>query len=268
MSTHVLELSEVDTARFGFRMARGRLEADEDVSDRLIREIHEHRYDIEILRVPAGALQTLRGATQRGMMPIHADTLVYYEASLSGSISRPHDNAGIRYELATAKDVQGVARVAAEGFAQYRNHYHANTLLEPNAILEGYVQWATSNLVRQGEGQVTYVARSGEQTLGFIACRLSRETNVCEVILNAVAPACQGRGIYTQGLAHVMSVVSAAGYRRLMISTQVWNYRVQQVWARLGMSLYQAYDTYHFNNVGGLPVLSCNGAIHRAEWNQ
>ncbi|SFK88320.1 GNAT family N-acetyltransferase [Rhodanobacter glycinis] len=268
MSTRVLELSEVDTARFGFRMARGRLELDDDVSDRLISEIHEHRYDIEILRVPAGALQTLRGARQRGMMPIHADTLVYYEASLPGSISPSHVNAGIRYELATAKDIQDVARVATEGFAQYRNHYHANTLLEPSAILEGYVQWATSSLVRQCEGQVTYIAKSGEQTLGFIACRLNRETNVCEVILNAVAPDCQGRGIYTQGLVHVMSTVSAVGYRRLVISTQVWNYRVQQVWARLGMSLYQAYDTYHFNNVGGLSAPASNGVIHRAEWGQ
>lgn len=265
MNPHVLELSEVDTARFGFRVARGRLESDEDVSARLISEIHEHQYDIEILRVPAGALQTLRGVAERGMTPIHADTLVYYEVPLRESMFRPRENPVVRYELATMEDGLDVGRVAAEGFALYRNHYHANPLLDRDAILEGYVQWATSSLVRTSDDQVTYIAKTGEQILGFIACRLNRTTDVCEVILNAVAPGCQGRGIYTQGLAYVMSAAYAVGYRRLVISTQVWNYRVQQVWARLGMSLYQAYDTYHFNNVGGLPTSAGDSLPDRRE---
>ena len=264
MSAHVLVLSEADTARFGFRVARGRLETDEDLSDSLIDEICEHRYDIEILRVPAGAQRTLQGMMRHGMTPIHADTLVYYEISLPRQLNIPQDDAGVRYELATANDTQQIAGVAARGFSQYRNHYHANPLLEPNAVLAGYVQWATSSLTHQNGNRVVYVAKSDNEVLGFISCQLTQELGVCEVILNAVSPACEGRGIYTQGLANVMSMVSQAGYRRLIISTQVWNYRVQQIWVRLGMSLYRAYDTYHFNNIGGLSRYSGKLASHRA----
>lgn len=263
----VLELSKVDTARFGLRVARGRLETDDDVSGRLVKEIADCRYDIAILRVPAGARRTLRGAELRGMRPIHADTLVCYEVALPASRPLSQDNAAIRYELAKVANGVEITRIAAESFAAYRNHYHANPLLEPGLILEGYVEWASSRLVSNGDQQLTYIAKGGDKTLGFIACQLDRTTDVCEVVLNAVSPSCQGRGIYTQGLAHVMAAVSAAGYRRLTISTQVWNYRVQQVWARLGMSLYRAYDTYHINNVGGFPLASADDGIDSAGCN-
>src|SRR3546814_5792516 len=52
-----------------------------------------------------------------------------------------------------------------------------------------------------------------------------------------------GGGLYGDLIRYTQARFRALGYRRMKVSTQVWNLAVQKVWSREGFSLVQAYDT-------------------------
>nr|WP_260177405.1 GNAT family N-acetyltransferase [Xanthomonas cannabis] len=155
------------------------------------------------------------------------------------------DGPEIVFRLADASDLVELQHIARDGFGGYRSHYNANSRLPPDQILEGYVQWACDYLAADQTNRFTCLAISGTDAAGFLTCSVDSEIQQCEVVLNAVHPVHAGKGIYTRGLTWVATYAYERGCKELIISTQVWNYRVQQVWARLGFSLFNAYDTYH-----------------------
>jgi GNAT superfamily N-acetyltransferase len=60
-----------------------------------------------------------------------------------------------------------------------------------------------------------------------------------------VAPAVQHCDVYHRLLRSAMSRAKKNGAGRLIVSTQVTNYRVQRSWVRAGFEPYQAYCNYH-----------------------
>lgn len=242
----LLHLSSADTARFGLRIARMVAYDDRDDSDQIALEIEDNSFDFLIFRVPAGCRKLIHGMVRRGLTPTHADTLVYYRMSLAEWVAPATHNDYARFHIASAEDSIGIQTVANHGFANYKSHYDASPRLDPQLVQQGYVEWSTAYL-DGGDTRFTCVAKRLNEVVGFLACTMDQEKQNCEVALNAVAPNHEGHGIYTQGLAAVMQTAKQRGMTSLVISTQVWNYRVQRVWARTGLELFQAYDTYHLD---------------------
>ncbi|WP_153065832.1 GNAT family N-acetyltransferase [Xanthomonas campestris] len=239
--------SGIETDRFGLRIGRTRLESDIGMSDRIAQSIGEQMLDITVLRVPAGAHTTVSALADSGFQVLHADTLVYYRLPLPVDSSPTPVGIGaeVVFRLADASDVAELQHIARDGFGGYRSHYNANRRLPPDQILEGYIQWACAYLAAGQTDRFTCLAVSGTDAAGFLTCSIDSKIQQCEVVLNAVHPAHAGKGIYTKGLTWIAAYAYERGCKELIISTQVWNYRVQQVWARLGFSLFNAYDTYH-----------------------
>lgn len=240
-----LEVSQADSDRFGLIIVRGQLDADYPDHARLGHEIAHAMADIAIVRVPAGDTLLVHSVLELGMVPLHADTLVYYERALDRSLRDVPLPAGLSIELAGVDDKPAVAEIARKGFGAYRSHYHANLLLDPRQIADGYAQWATGCVSAEVAGHETWVARLREEIVGFVTCRL--DDDVAEILLNAVDPAHRGQGVYGSLLRHLLRHCAHRGLRKLEISTQVWNYTVQRAWSREGLLLTRAYDTYHIN---------------------
>ncbi|HSR65723.1 MAG TPA: bifunctional GNAT family N-acetyltransferase/hotdog fold thioesterase [Xanthomonadaceae bacterium] len=246
--------SPLDSARFGLRVFRGNGTAlrEREFFDALVAD----QVDVAIVRTPAGT-----GGWQRlaryGLQPIHADTLVYYEIDLGAHDPRPPRNADLVFAEALPSDREALAALVATTFAGYVSHYHANPLFAPAGILAGYMEWATGFIAADVPGRTTWVARRDGAIVAFACCSHDEASSQCEGVLYGVHPDHAGGGLYGDLIRYTQAAFRERGFRRMAVSTQVWNYAVQKVWAREGFALARAYDTWHVNAMlsGGAPMV-------------
>ncbi|MFL9583167.1 GNAT family N-acetyltransferase [Stenotrophomonas sp. AB1(2024)] len=235
----------LDSRRFDIQVSRGTLESIDDAR-LLVEEIEADQADLVIFRVPAGETSLATALQRRGHQVIHADTLVYYSAALDSTNTSPE----LQVRPATAEHRQAIAEIAAMGFANYRAHYSANPLLPRDLILAGYVEWALSRLEGEREDSQTWVVSEEGTVAGFATCDIGPST--VEIVLNAVHPDYERRGLYGKLLRHIQHHYTRMSMQELIISTQIWNYTVQRQWSRAGLRLFKAYDTYHLDRRLGL----------------
>lgn len=76
-----------------------------------------------------------------------------------------------------------------------------------------------TSLMAPGSGWTVYVARSGDEIVGFVSVRFERETLVGEVGLNAVDPAHAGGGIGTAMYEFAVERMKEAGMKVATVST-------------------------------------------------
>ncbi|ALN62942.1 acetyltransferase family protein [Lysobacter antibioticus] len=237
--------SPLDSQRFGLRVFRGILK---NVDERaLLREMIEGSADIAIIRTPAGSAPQLHRLARYGMAPIHADTLVYYQASLADYAPKPLRNEDLVFSEATPDDKVELDALVATTFDGYVSHYHANPRLSPGAILAGYAEWASGYISREVAGKITWTARRKGRIVAFACCAFDEQAQVCEGVLYGVHPDHAGGGLYGDLIRHTQREFRDRGFVTMKVSTQIWNLAVQKVWAREGFALNFAYDTYHIN---------------------
>lgn len=240
-----LIFSELDTRRFGFRVYRGT--ATTLGAHDLIRQIADQRVDIAIIRVPAGTSLFNDSLASVGLVPIHADTLVYYRIDLEEHEPCSIRNLDLDIGEALVSDLPGIQDVAAHAFNGYISHYNANPFLDIAKANVGYIEWASTRLESRTPSNVTWVARRDGLIVGFLCCDIDQQARCCEIVLNAVHPSHAGGGIYSDLIRYAKMQCKQRGLLAIRVSTQIWNYAVQKVWARECFMLESAQDTYHFN---------------------
>lgn len=240
-------ISPLDSQRFGYTIIRGTV-GDESPHDYVLASLIAFDADIAIFRCPAGDIGQVRNLIHNGYLPIHADTLVYYSRALSPQLLPAEVHvSGVDASLARPEEQQAIADIARLSFSNYRSHYLANPLLDSKLVLEGYTQWAQAHLASQHTNKDTWVVRVKGRVCGFATCSIAAEASSIEIVLNAVAPAVSGQGLYGHLLNAIIRHYGREGLASLVISTQVWNYQVQRAWSRAGLTLHLALDTYHVN---------------------
>lgn len=244
--TLALTASPLDSQRFGMRVFRGRVDALDDRA--LFQALVAERVDVAILRTPAGASPAWYRMGRYGLLPIHADTLVYYRMALQDREERPLRNTDLAFAEATDADRDTLAALVRTTFDRYVSHYHANPAFDRERVLAGYMEWATGYIAPSAAaGRITWVARRGGEIVAFACCGFDEATEEAEGVLYGVHPAHAGGGLYGDLIRYTQAQFRARGFRSMAVSTQVWNYAVQKVWAREGFALDKAYDTYHVN---------------------
>lgn len=231
----------LDSRRFGIKVLRGMIESGTDSAE-VIEEIHGSDADLVIFRVPAGCTEVPTGLQRRGNVVIHADTLVYYGMDLSRQTAPPPQT---KVERATDAHRGALANIAERSFSNYRAHYAANPLLCRDLVLSGYVEWALSRLSEDRADAATWVVIEEGIVAGFATCDIGDDS--VEIVLNAVCPDFERRGLYGMLLRHIQHYYSHQSLKKLLISTQIWNFTVQRQWTRNGLQLQHAYDTYHMD---------------------
>lgn len=236
----LLKYSPLDSNRFGIRIERAHIDAETSVAA-AVEAIRSSTADLIIARFNAGMCAIPNALLEAGETLIHADTLVYYETALPAHSG----NAAANVRRATETDLKAIRSIASGAFKNYRAHYSANPLLSATKILDGYIEWAQSRADPSNPSNDTWLVSVGEIAAGFATCDI-QNGNV-EIVLNAVHPSFERKGLYGTLLRHLLHHYSEAGMGSLKISTQIWNYTVQRQWARAGLLLTNAYDTYHID---------------------
>jgi GNAT superfamily N-acetyltransferase len=237
-----LRFEERERARFGYRMARLTLDSACEPADakRIVEMCRSSGVEMLTLRLPTDKIalvQELEALEFRSM-----DCLVYYECRI-GDMSAV-ESSTVEIREATVEDATAVAEVARLCFSTYFSHYHADGRLDRGKVSEAYVDWAQRSCADREVASCVYLPIVDKTVAGFITLRQNSPTEG-EGVLNAVHPSFAGIGIYGQLIARSKQWCRDNGMKRMVISTQIDNLKVQRAWSNRGFHLYKSYYTLH-----------------------
>jgi GNAT superfamily N-acetyltransferase len=234
-------LSAIDEDRFGYRTAKVAHVTRDGLSD-ILAYCREHHIQLLIARCSADDVPVAQAMEQAGFQLM--DTLVYYGRHPLEPLQPVH-NGRMSIRAVMEGEEDAVTAVARDAFRGYHfGHYHADPRLDRSACDAVYPSWARALCTTRDAASEVLVAENDSAIVGFIALRLNDPLEG-EGILNGVLRAEQGQGVYTFLLATGLEWCRQRGACRFLISTQLANWRVQRVWARLGLALADAQYTFH-----------------------
>ncbi|QCO58126.1 GNAT family N-acetyltransferase (plasmid) [Pseudorhodobacter turbinis] len=177
------------------------------------------------------------------------DTLVYYNGNLAQDRPALSLPTGISFRVATPQDAEAVGSLARLCFKNYIGHYHSDPRLDSKAADAAYAEWAERSVRQVSARDPVFLVLQGDDIAGFLTTR-TRADDAHEFVLNGVAPEYQGRGLYAALLNAAARMIDAEAQGQepqalLSISTQINNYGVQRVWARMGLVHSQSFYTFH-----------------------
>jgi len=234
-----IAFSEIDSERFGVRIARAHV-----VSDNLSRALDfcaTERIDLLVARCRTSDLEAAQGMESKGFLLM--DTLLYYSFDLTKK-EIPGDPCEVRVRRLLPGDEAEISRVASAAFKGYMGHYHADRRLDSGQCDEAYRSWAERSCTTDKAADEVLVAELGGKVAGFATLRLNSPQEV-EGLLFAVAPESQGKGICRLFMIRSLQWCRAQGAKRMVISTQVTNVSMQKVWCRTGFEPSDSYYTFH-----------------------
>lgn len=242
--------SRLESARFHRTIARlsvgwGAEEA--AAAESVARTMQSAHESLLIVRWPTHMFAVAAAVASSKRSVLVTDILTYWEGSPDAMVAS--DRSGLQQlRLVLASTHRGeadavVADVVRDSFNAYGNHYRANPDLDQDAALAGYVEWAQSSLRREAADVLFLV--DGAQVIGLATLSISADGHDLEIELAGVLTSHQGRGLYAHLLLGCAEEARRRSCRRLLISTQVHNSRVQRSWARSGMVPYAAFTTAH-----------------------
>jgi len=224
------DFSPLDTRRYGIPVYRQMIES--------LADLDRHNKCLIIARIDATRLDLVQAALAKGFFL--CDTLTFWKGSTDREYQPLPD--GYFGRLRTRADEQEIARLARLTFRGYDNHYSNDPKLDPTAILEGYVQWAST---WDGPGYVIEHEESEfpvkyRKIVGFSLFR-----SPCETVLGAIAPDHTGKDLYKHLVLSTMYWGKERGEKELTISTQISNLAVQSHWGKLGLRPFKYLHTLH-----------------------
>jgi GNAT superfamily N-acetyltransferase len=231
--------SEIDSERFGVRVARAHV-----VSDRLSRVLDfcaAERIDLLVARCRTNDFEAAQGMESKGFLLM--DTLVYYSFDLTKK-AIPEDPCQVRVRRLLPGDADEIPKVASAAFKGYMGHYHADRRLDRSQCDEAYRSWAERSCTTDKAADEVLVAEIAGRVAGFATLRLNSPEEV-DGLLFAVAPESQGKGICRLFMIRSLQWCRAQGAKRMVISTQVTNVSMQKVWCRTGFEPSHSYYTFH-----------------------
>jgi len=134
--------------------------------------------------------------------------------------------------------------VARAAFRNYVGRFHSDPRLDSAAADAAYVEWAEHSITEVSESNPAILVLAEGRVAGFLTLRRNSPEEI-EIVLNAVAPEAQGQGLYGLLLARAIVEGKSMGGARMIVSTQLNNFKVQRAWIRQGFRIYRGIHTFH-----------------------
>jgi GNAT superfamily N-acetyltransferase len=228
-----------DAARFGVSVDRVTVSAAASVTLGEVQEaVGASTADVVVLRYPARHVSWFAQLAPAGRTPLLADSLGYWR--LTPRAERPLPACEeTTVEIDAGLDRDELDHLMALFFADYGNHYLANPLFDPDAVIAGYQEWAGRAAAEAG----LIVLRRGSGVVGVGV--VEDQPDYTEFILAGVIPEERGRGQYARLMAAVERRAWARGVSSVVTSTQGHNTHGQRAWVRFGFEPVHTLYTLH-----------------------
>jgi GNAT superfamily N-acetyltransferase len=238
-SSEAVSSSQLDSERFGIRVARARITSRNlcDVLD----YCEEERVDLLIARCATTEIAAVQKAEARGFLL--TDTLLYYQFDLRKR-AIPQQASKFLVRSFESGDEDRIRKIAVAAFNGYMGHYHADARLNRQKCDDAYVSWAERSCIPGLAADKVLVAEDNCDVIGFATLRLNSPQEI-EGLLFAVTPEYQGSGVCGLFMVRSLEWALAKSAQRMIISTQVTNISMQKVWCRLGFEPSHSFYTLH-----------------------
>lgn len=232
-------LSPLEEARFGCRTARAKGVTSKNLP--LVLDFcRNNRIQFLISRSNVQDIQAAQAMEMEGFFL--TDTLVYYRRNLLQPIPSPMSASEIR--PMRNGEVFDISRVAGEAFQKYFDHYHADPNLDQAKCDEVYISWAANSCQNQDDDHELLVAVQDGIICAFSVMRTNNSLET-EGVLQGVAHQARRQKIYTDLIIESMNWSRGKQRSQMIISTQINNIVVQNVWVSFGFEFYSAHYTFH-----------------------
>ena len=231
--------SAAESQAFGFRIFRAKLE---NGDPRFLTEhIEQEKPDILISRIDVKLQKALFSILRNFPESYLADTLVYYAGNVKdATLELPN---GVEIRQAGIQDEEIISGLIKRIFSGYENHYHSSPIFNKVNLAQGYMEW-TQPYLRDSDKCCFMILDNGVPA-GFLTARIDAENSYADIILNGVLKEYEGQGKYSFLIRHLKKELFTTGIKKVMVSTQLNNQRVQSVWMKEGMYPYQSFYTFH-----------------------
>lgn len=159
----------------------------------------------------------------------------------------PIEDADLTVSRATDDDMPALLAAAGEVFRNER--FHVDPRLDPAVGDRRYQNWVAS--CREHATQELHVVRSAGQWVAFFVTEMLPD-GTCYWHLNAIAPAVQGAGYGRRVWQVMMKRARRDGAQRVRSSIVARNFRVLNLYARLGFVFPSPAMTFHWTGTEGV----------------
>jgi ribosomal protein S18 acetylase RimI-like enzyme len=215
----------------------------------VVRRVSDREGDFLLCRAMPSDTAIIHALESNGFLLM--DTLLNFLSDCRdrGSIARRQEAPeGFELRLATASDIEPLAKVAHSSFADHFGRFHADTRLGRSAATRIYQEWIRS--CANGWADWVVVATRGDRIAGYSAWKKPSPLDERHGIrlghysIGAVHPDFFGRGLFT-ALTHagMEQVYSSADW--IEAPTHIANYPVQHGFLRLGWRITGAQHSFH-----------------------
>lgn len=200
--------------------------------------------DVIVLRYPSAWVRWPAELHSCGRDLIHADALIHFELGLEAPLPGRTAPSGLRVLEADDLDVGKLEELVPEIFRDHTNHYLANPLFDPSAVIAGYQEWVRLSLARD---RAVVLLDAGEPA-GFLT--FSAEGPRAELSLGGVLPKARRRGAFTALMVEAGRSAATAGCRSVGGPTHVQNVGTQRAFTAAGYRPAHAFNTMHAVRAG------------------
>ncbi len=258
-----LRLSEAESQRFGTSVSRLSLGTGwsqhfstiNEVADSVRTQFERCDSDVVIMRYPSEVAEFPSLSVPPGWRMLPAGSLMYWGAALESYVEAhlPNDMSSERLLDSASERSSGYGQRALEiitdSFNGYTNHYSANPLFDHKLVTAGYLEWAAKTI--SSPSGYACVLSQNDRIIGVATVVASEDDKgVDEIELAGLSGTAQGQGRYRYLLDAVVRSARDKGKRKIVISTQSHNIRVQRAWARAGLLPYLSVETVHCVRLG------------------
>lgn len=164
-----------------------------------------------------------------------------YAPELDRLSARDLPEGGLEVARATADDLPAALAIAEHAFRSER--FHVDPRLDPALGDLRYCNWVRSSL--DHPSQRLFLVRDGTLPVAFFVTEMLAD-GTCYWHLNAVSPQVQGRDYGRRAWISMLRQAREAGAARVRTSIVARNYRVLNLYARLGFSFPAPLMTFHW----------------------
>ena len=148
---------------------------------------------------------------------------------------------GLDAVTAEESELPTILNIASSAFTNER--FHVDPRLDSALGDQRYCNWVRSSL--NHPSQQLYTIRNGKQVVAFFVTEMMPD-KTCYWHLNAVAPVAQGKGYGKRAWITMLRLAREQGAKKVRTSIVARNYRVLNLYARLGFRFPSPLMTLHW----------------------